>query len=121
MSDNEGTAIVPLGGDVDDLMQIAAHAEKRIDAVMKIKRVALKVTNAMDWVDQKDKPYLMASGSEKIANLFGISWRLLTPEPAMELEGRDPVGTNFLSSMIIQRTEKAKKKDLSVTATISGT
>jgi hypothetical protein len=86
MSDNEGTAIVPLGGDVDDLMQIAAHAEKRIDAVMKIKRVALKVTNAMDWVDQKDKPYLMASGSEKIANLFGISWRLLSPEPAMELE-----------------------------------
>lgn len=86
MSENEGTSIVPLGGDADDLMQVAAHAEARIDAVMKIKRVALKVTNAMDWVDQRDKPYLMASGSEKIANLFNISWRLLTQEPAVELE-----------------------------------
>ena len=86
MSENEGTNIVPFGGDADDLMQVAAHAEARIDAVMKIKRVALKVTNAMDWVDQRDKPYLMASGSEKIANLFNISWRLLSPEPAVELE-----------------------------------
>jgi hypothetical protein len=87
MSDNENNSLVPLGGDVDDLMQVAAHAEQRIDAVMKIKKVALKVTNAMDWVDQRDKPYLMASGSEKIANLFNISWRLMTPEPAVELEG----------------------------------
>jgi hypothetical protein len=84
--ENEGTNIVPFGGDADDLMQVAAHAEARIDAVMKIKKVALKVTNAMDWVDQRDKPYLMASGSEKIANLFNISWRLLSPEPAVELE-----------------------------------
>jgi hypothetical protein len=84
--ENEGTNIVPLGGDADDLVQVAAHAEARIDAVMKIKKVALKVTNAMDWVDQRDKPYLMASGSEKIANLFNISWRLLSPEPAVELE-----------------------------------
>jgi hypothetical protein len=87
MSDNESNSLVPLGGDVDALMQVAAHAEQRIDAVMKIKKVALKVTNAMDWVDQRDKPYLMASGSEKIANLFNISWRLMTPEPAVELEG----------------------------------
>jgi len=86
MSENENMAVVPLDGGADDLVQIAANAEKRIDAVLKIKRVALKVTNAMDWVDQRDKPYLMASGSEKIAGLFNISWRLLSPEPALELE-----------------------------------
>lgn len=77
-------AVVPMDG--DDLMRIAEQAERRIDAVIKIKRVALKVTNAMDWVDQRDKPYLMASGSEKVANLFNISWRLLTPEPVLEVE-----------------------------------
>ena len=81
---SDGQAIVPMDG--DDLMRIAEQAERRIDAVIKIKRVALKVTNAMDWVDQKEKPYLMASGSEKVANLFNISWRLLTPEPTIELE-----------------------------------
>jgi hypothetical protein len=79
------TAVVPMGGD-DDLALIAANAEKRIDAVNKIKRIALKVTNAMDWVDQRDKPYLMASGAEKIAGLFNISWVLLTPEPVLEVE-----------------------------------
>jgi len=68
----------------DHLIAIAERAEKRIDAVMKIKRVALKVTNANDWVDQNGRPYLMASGAEKIANLFNISWQI--DEPTMEQE-----------------------------------
>lgn len=63
----------------DKLIQIAEQAEKRIDAVKKIKSVALKVTNAHDWVDQAGKPYLQASGSEKVARLFGISWRINEP------------------------------------------
>ena len=69
----------------DFLIAVADQAEKRIDAVMKIKRVALKVTNAGDWVDQSGKPYLMASGSEKVANLFNISWQI--DEPTMDTEG----------------------------------
>ena len=63
----------------DKLIQIAEQAERRIDAVKKIKSVALKVTNAHDWVDQGGKPYLQASGSEKVARLFGISWRINEP------------------------------------------
>ena len=63
----------------DFLIQVADQAEKRIDAVMKIKRVALKVTNPRDWTDQQGNPYLQASGSEKIANLFNISWRIDEP------------------------------------------
>lgn len=68
----------------DTLIHIAEQAEKRINAVIKIKQIALKVTNADDWVDQEGKPYLMASGSEKVANLFNISWRI--DEPVMEQE-----------------------------------
>ncbi len=68
----------------DTLVHVAEQAEARVDAVVKIKQLALKVTNNQDWVDQDGKPYLMASGSEKIANLFNISWRI--DEPIMDEE-----------------------------------
>lgn len=68
----------------DFLIQVAEQAERRIDAVIKIKKVALKVTNARDWTSQNDNPYLQVSGSEKIANLFNISWRI--DEPLYEEE-----------------------------------
>jgi len=63
----------------DQLVQIAEAAEKRIEAVKKIKQIALKVTNEHDWTDQGGKPYLQVSGSEKVGRLFGISWRLEEP------------------------------------------
>lgn len=63
----------------DKLVSMAEQAEKRIEAVNKIKRLALRVTNAHDWNDQQGKPYLQVSGSEKVARLFGISWRIDEP------------------------------------------
>jgi len=80
---HQSDTLIPLADDF--LIQVADQAEKRIDAVMKIKRVALKVTNPRDWTDQQGNPYLQASGSEKIANLFNISWRI--DEPACEEDG----------------------------------
>ena len=68
----------------DSLLMVAQQAERRIDAVIKIKQMALKVTNAKDWTDQGGNPYLLVSGSEKIANLFNISWRI--DEPICETE-----------------------------------
>lgn len=62
----------------DKLVEIAQQAEKRIDAVKKIKTMALRLTNYHDWTDQGGKPYLQVSGAEKIARLFGISWRFTT-------------------------------------------
>ena len=78
-----GGANVPAIAD-DNLMRVAEMAEKRIDAVVKIKQMALKVTGARDWTDQGGNPYLQVSGSEKVANLFNISWRL--DEPSVETE-----------------------------------
>ena len=66
---------------------MAQQAEKRIDAINKIKQIALKVTNAKDWVDQGGRPYLQASGAEKIARLFGISWRIDEPQVVVEESG----------------------------------
>lgn len=66
----------------DSIIQVAEQAEKRIEAVNKIKMLALKVTNHQDWVDMGGKPYLQGSGSEKVARLFGISWTI--SEPVLE-------------------------------------
>jgi hypothetical protein len=70
----------------DTLIAVARTAEARIDAVIKIKQLALKVTNPRDWTDQQGNPYLQVSGAEKIANLFNVSWSFLTPEPLCETE-----------------------------------
>lgn len=80
--------IIPIETIGDDfLIQVAEQAERRIDAVIKIKKTALKVTNARDWTDQQGNPYLQVSGSEKVANLFNVSWRI--DEPTYE---EDPDG-----------------------------
>lgn len=85
-NENE-TAIIPIAEnalEAVDIVELANQAEKRIEAINKIKRIALAVTNRHDWVDQNGKPYLQVSGAEKIARLFGISWRI--DEPQIEQE-----------------------------------
>lgn len=87
---NKDTAVVKVSGEegqesfgsalpaiVDEnIVAVAAHAEARLEALEKIKRVALKVTNPHDWVDENGKPYLQGSGAEKVARVFGVSWRI---------------------------------------------
>lgn len=81
MGEDNGNAVVvvPTGLVDDQLLAVAAAAEKRVDAINRIKILSLKVTNAHDWNDQGGKPYMGVSGAEKVARLFGISWRLDTP------------------------------------------
>jgi len=68
------------------LVALAEQAEKRVDALVKIKRAALKATNPKDWTNQNGNPYLQVSGAEKVGRIFGISWRI--SEPVKEnLEG----------------------------------
>ena len=70
----------------EKLVKLAEQVEQRIDAMVKIKRVAIKLTNASDWSDQNGKPYLETSGAEKIARMFGITWGMLDKEPLIEYE-----------------------------------
>ena len=77
----------------DSLLAVAEAAEKRIDAMIKIKRLALKMTNAHDWTDQGGKPYLQVSGSEKVGRLFGISWRI--DEPTIDHEDGGHYGYTY--------------------------
>lgn len=61
--------ILPISPD-DNFLAIA---EKRMESMNKIKRIAFGATNSHDWVNQEGKPYLQASGAEKVARLFGIT------------------------------------------------
>lgn len=75
-----GEAIEQISPIADNtLIEVAEQAEKRVVAMTKIKRMALKLTNPHDWVDESGRPYLQASGAEKVARLFGVSWRIFEP------------------------------------------
>lgn len=74
---------VPAIGD-STLIALAEQAGKRVDALNKIKRAALMATNSRDWTDQAGNPYLQVSGSEKVARVFGIAWKI--DEPILETE-----------------------------------
>lgn len=54
----------------EDLITIA---QRRVDIVEKMMNTALKITTHRDWVNQSGRPYLVHSGAEKVARLFGIT------------------------------------------------
>lgn len=61
----------------EDLAFAIKTAQETMELVKQIKILAIKQTNKHDWVDMQGKPYLQSSGAEKIARLFGISWRII--------------------------------------------
>lgn len=65
---------------VETTQDIISTAERRIEMMQKVKILALKSTNNDDWVDQQGKPYLTASGAEKVARLFGVKIRNVKQE-----------------------------------------
>jgi len=75
---------VALGIDYDRLIVLADNAEKRIEAIKKIKVLTLRITNENDWKDMGGKPYLEGSGAEKVACFFGVNWRI--DEPTLETD-----------------------------------
>ncbi len=69
-----------------DLEQALKVAERNEELCRKIKILAIKQTNSTDWVDMDGKPYLQSKGAEKIARLFGISWRICEGYPMRETQ-----------------------------------
>ena len=61
----------------EDLAFAVKTAQETMELVKQIKILAIKQTNKHDWVDMGGKPYLQSSGAEKIARLFGISWKII--------------------------------------------
>jgi hypothetical protein len=113
----------------DQLIQAAENALRRVDAVLTIKKASLKVTNPKDWTDLEGNPYPNASGSHKIARLFGISWRLDPVSMLMEEGGHiqfkykgyfgmgnveiEAIGTRSTSEKFFSQGKGGTKKPLS--------
>lgn len=81
--ETKDVVVVPNQSLADMTDDIIASAERRIASVEKIITLALKITNAQDWVDQQGKPYLTGSGAEKVARLFGVGWSNIKTEKVM--------------------------------------
>lgn len=112
---NINEEIVPAVLGTDNLVKMAEFAEKRIEAMKRIKTAALMVTSQHDWIDQNGKPYLQVSGSEKVARLFGISWRIDEPQLTTEEDGHFSYtykGYFTLGSATIEAIGSRGSKDL---------
>jgi hypothetical protein len=70
--------VAPLAGMITEAM--VSHAEKAVAQVVKIKKIAMSVTSKTDWQNLGGKMYLSASGTQKVAALFGVSFK----EPKIE-------------------------------------
>lgn len=78
-----------------DLEAALKVAERNELLSRKIKTLALKQTNPKDWADMDGNPYLQASGAEKIARLFGISWRICEGYPQRD-DQKDDKGSYYV-------------------------
>jgi len=58
---------------IDSAEDLISIAQRRVEIVGKLMTTALKITTHRDWVNQNGNPYLVHSGAEKVARLFGIS------------------------------------------------
>lgn len=58
--------------------KLAAEANALVDIKKAVMQAVIKATNEQDWVDQDGKPYLMASGAEKIAPFFNAGIKDMT-------------------------------------------
>lgn len=81
----------------EDLAFAVKTAQETMELVKQIKILAIKQTNKHDWVDMQGKPYLQSSGAEKIARLFGISWKICEGYPKRE-DKQDDKGAYYIYS-----------------------
>ena len=70
--DHEESSIMNMEENVDI---IVARAEKQVEALRKVLKIAVSRTNSSDWLNQQGKPYLGASGCEKIMPVFGVCFK----------------------------------------------
>lgn len=95
----EETGFAPVLGS-DTLIELAERAERQVEAMNKIKKAALKMTNQRDWVSQNGNPYLQVSGAEKVARVFGISWKI-EGVPVLEREDDGHFSYTFVGTFSI--------------------
>lgn len=72
---------------------VISRAERQVDVLRKVLSIAIKRTNPTDWIDMQGKPYLGASGCEKLMPLFGIS---LSDTTSLKRPSHDDKGEHYV-------------------------
>lgn len=60
--------------DTTSLEANIANAEKYLALQDRIRKMAIRLTSPIDWIDEGGKPYLQWTGTSKIAAAFGVSY-----------------------------------------------
>ncbi len=67
-----GTALVAAVEEVASFGDSINLAIQRSNLFDKVRVIALKATNHLDWIDQNGQPYLQGPGAEKVMRRFGL-------------------------------------------------
>lgn len=89
--ENEKIELVPGNQEIitiEEAEDLISIAQRRIDVVDKLVEFSLKRTTERDWVNQGGNPYLVHSGAEKVARLFGIKLSAIKTEKQMSEDSK---------------------------------
>lgn len=90
------------------------EAETRLEIIQRVMQVALKATYTQDWIDMNGKPYLAATGAERLASLFGVT---VTDMDSKRYEDKDERGTYYY--FVVTGTAHFRGTSISVMGTCS--
>ena len=65
-------SVVPVSSDIITVEKSVEQAGRYLEVLNKIRLLAIKMTNNIDWTNEGGKPYLQKSGCDKIAGAFGV-------------------------------------------------
>lgn len=69
---------------IESIERSVETAERYMNALNSIRKMAINMTNQLDWVDENGTPYLQKAGCDKIAGGFGIRSADVTCEKEKE-------------------------------------
>jgi len=76
MNNEKNEGLLPLGNEeiitIEDAEDLISIALRRVEAVPRLIELSLQQTTDRDWINQNGNPYLVHSGAEKVARLFGV-------------------------------------------------
>lgn len=65
-------AIVPSANEITSIEKTVEQANRYFNVLGQIRKLAIKLTNNLDWTNEGGNPYLQKSGCDKIAGAFGV-------------------------------------------------
>jgi len=65
-------SVVPVSSDIISVEKSVEQADRYLSVLSRIRLLAIKLTNILDWTNEAGHPYLQKSGCDKIAGAFGV-------------------------------------------------